>query len=302
MDPPPLEPVEAKSITSRDIVEFHKEQAFRLGQLGFTTNFPDPSEIFRPRPINPELSPFDEPASDEEVVKNAALSTHNSLIQLQQQGRLIAANTPLVAEASHEIDRKLLDAGKSKRYVAAQPLRQKVMDAIEIGTPSPKPNFVTVFINTPWTVKKDDMLQVNLPLKATIDEAVQLLGDIMRAESMAHQGFIGEVAGCDDVNAGWKYQLVSRNPTQVINEASVRLETEIDYREMMQQITKTKGKTPIAVLAQVWIAFTDEHLCRWWLLTCVLGTHNFRTDHGQEGVRCLQRARYGGRHERATGR
>ena len=55
----------------------------------------------------------------------------------------------------------------------------------------------------------------------------------------------------EDEGRVWKYQLVVWDFTRLINKKSTRLETNSDYRRMIELITKEGSQSPLAVLTHV---------------------------------------------------
>lgn len=244
----PAVPVGGKPLTARDIIGFQADQAFRLGEVGFTTNFPKPEDIFKPHTLN---TPIEDDTNNDAAVVTAMQATHNTLRQLHQRQVLMETNKSLLAHTETEVDRRILAAGKSKRYVAAQSLRKKVVDLMELKEPKLEPNFVTVWVKLDSMKVVKDMIQVNLPITVSIAEVFHLLDDIVESE-LANAGgkTVDNDAAPREKPGHWRYQLIGRNLSMVVNNASIRLETTGDYRRMIAVVT-SGDRAPIAALARV---------------------------------------------------
>ena len=61
-----------------------------MGEIGFTTNFPNTSDMFRPRNI--DLNAPLEPAEDESAVVKVAQTLHNKISKLKQRKASVDTN------------------------------------------------------------------------------------------------------------------------------------------------------------------------------------------------------------------
>lgn len=235
----------ARCLNMRDIILWQQEQAQRLGEVGLTTNFPDPAEIFKPFTINTSSEP--EPVAEDDATLVAInQETHRAIMQVRQCKILMDQAGPLLASTEANVTQRLLAAGVPKQDLPDKSLRQKIVQLVELNKPPPKANFVAVSVIVGSNTEGEShMLDVNLPLKADVAEVHVLLDEAVKA-LLSAKGFSYEQGGT------WKYQLIDQNRSQVLMDKSLPLETDLDYKMMLQQVLKSDdGKVPMAVLTQV---------------------------------------------------
>ena len=237
-----------KPLTMRDVILWQQEQAHRLGELGFTMNFPDPSDIFRPITINPS-SEDELPAEDGTALAEAMQETHRAIVQLHQRKIIMDGAGPLLARTEMDVDRKLLAAGALEQDLADKSLRQKIVKLVELKDPPPKKNFATVLVSVASTTRgRGHMLEINLPLKSCVAEVYMLLDEVVKA-LLSEKGLAYERGGA------WRYQLIDQDQSQVLLSTSSPLETDAHYENMLRQVSKVGyEKAPVAVLTQVWLS------------------------------------------------
>lgn len=237
------------NLTMRDIVKWKQEEAFSLGEIGFHTNFPNPSDIFKPIKISTD--PSDEAQSPTDInndaaMKAAMLGLHRQITGLQQRKQVMDANKALVSKTELDVTRKLRAAGVPEERLGHETtLRQKVVNLVRLKFPEPEPNFITVYVEPSTSKGRSQTLEINLPLEASITEVYALLGEVVVA-MLSSKGFTYERGGA------WKYQLVDRSRCQLLLNESLPLETDSDYGGMLQRISRNGGQNaPVAVLMQV---------------------------------------------------
>ena len=144
--------------SAEDIIAWAREEAYRMGEIGFTTNFPDTAANFSAWKcdINAPL----EPAIDEQAIEDAAEATHNDVMRIKARCELMQKMPTLVAEAHSIIDAKLLPAGRLKRAGDDRKLRQKVVELFELEHPPAAANFVSVLVAQGAFSRLDELLQV----------------------------------------------------------------------------------------------------------------------------------------------
>ena len=256
------------NLTMRDIAKWHQEEAFYAGEVGFHTNFPNPMEIFKPFTIRTDPSgtsgeaqiPTD--AENEAAMTVAMQARHRQISRLQRRRQIMDANKALVSKTELEIIRRLLAAGVSKdRLGADTTLRQKVVQMIHLERPKPEPNFVTVYVEPSGSKGQIQALEINLPLCTSIAEVHALLDEVVVA-MLSSKGFSYESGGV------WKYQLASSSTSPLPLTESLPLETEFDYKGMLQRILRKRDQgAPVAVLTQVRpttslaIKYLEKSLC-----------------------------------------
>ena len=234
-----------RPLTMRDVVLWQQEQAQHRGELGFTTNFADPSTIFKPFNTNAS-SEDDLPAEDDAALIAAMQETHRATVQLQQRKIIMDGAQPLLAKTETDVTRKLLAEGVALQELQNKGLRQKIVQLVELKKPPPKANFVSVVVSVASTIKgQSHMLEINLPLKACVEEIYALLDQVIKV-LLSEKGLSYERGGI------WKYQLIDHNRSRLLMDKSLPIGTDLDYKKMLQQVSKVSdGKAPVAVLTQV---------------------------------------------------
>ena len=236
-----------KPLTMRDVILWQQEQAQRQGELGFTMNFPDPSDIFKQFIMDTASEP-ELPAEDNAALLAAMQATHKAIIQLHQRKIIMDGAGPLMAKTEKDVNQKLLAAGITEQELTNRSLRQKIVQLVELKEPPPKANFAAVLVNVTSTDKgRGHILEVNLPLKACVAEVYALLDEVVKA-------LLSEKGLHHDGEGAWKYQLLDQSQSQPSMNKFLPLETDIDYESMLQQVSKvSNGGAPAAVLTQVYL-------------------------------------------------
>ena len=148
------------SIDGQSLVAWTREEAYRMGEIGFTTNFPNPHDVFKPRNIGLNVSR--EPSEDELAIANAARALHIKICTMKQRQAMMESNVGLLMNAHAWVDRKLLAAGRQRREDEYRPLRVKVVELFEIEYPTPLPNYVEVWVK-PRPAMGSKYMQVESP-------------------------------------------------------------------------------------------------------------------------------------------
>lgn len=234
-----------KPLTMRDVILWHQEQAQRRGELGFTTNFPDPSDIFQPFTINAS-SEDALPAEEDAALVAAVQETHKAIIQLHQRKIIMDGAGPLLAKTEMSVNQKLLAAGVPEQELSNKNLRQKIVQLVELIQPPPKKNFAAILVSVASTTKgRSHVLEVNLPIKACVAEVYPLLDEVVKA-LLSEKGLSYEGGGA------WRYQLIDQSRLQLLMDKSLPIKTDLDYNLMLQMTSKrSDGEAPVAVLTQV---------------------------------------------------
>ena len=233
-----------RPLTMRDVILWQQEQAQHRGELGFTTNFPDPSAIFKPITIN--ASSEDELPAEDDALMAAMQENNRAIVQLRQRKIIMDGEGPLLAKTEMDVTRKLLAAGVPEQELQNKGLRQKIVQLVELKKPPPKANFVSVMVSVASTTKgRSHVLEVNLPLKAYVDEIYALLDEVVKA-LLSEKGFSYEGGGT------WRYQIIDQSQSRLLMNKSLPIKTDFEYKRMLQQVSDVSdGKAPVAVLTQV---------------------------------------------------
>ena len=227
----------------RHVILWQQQQAQLQGELGLTMNFPDPSEIFKPVNTDADL---DLPADSRATLVAAMQETHKSFVQLHQRKVLMDQAGPLLASTERKVNQKLIAAGVPEHEVQHKNLNQKIVQLVELKEPPPKENFVFVLIEVASSTKgRSHMLEVNLPLNASMAEVYALLDEVVKA-LLAEKGLFYERGGA------WKYQLIDQSRSQLLLGKSSPLENDRHYQVMLKQVSKFgDARAPLPVLTQV---------------------------------------------------
>ena len=145
--------------SAEDIIAWTREEAHRMGEIGFTTNFPDTAADFSAWrcDMNAPL----EPANDEQAIEDAAETMHNDVMRIKARCELMQDMPSLVAEAHSIVDAKLLATGRLRRGRDDRELRQKVVELFEIEHPPAAANFVSVLVAQGAFSRLDELLEVS---------------------------------------------------------------------------------------------------------------------------------------------
>ena len=133
-----------------------------MGEIGFTTNFPNTSDIFRPRNI--DLNAPLEPAEDESAVVQ---TLHNKISKMKQRKATVDTNPTLLINAYDWVDDKLLAAGRRRREKDYRRLRARVVELFELEYPPPQPNYVDVLVK-PRLAMGSNLVHVQCLINATL--------------------------------------------------------------------------------------------------------------------------------------
>lgn len=195
-------------LTMRDIVKWQQEEAFALGEIGFHTNFPNPSDIFKPFKLGSD--PSGEAQNPTDVENDAAMTAemqdlHRRITGLQRRRQLMDADKALLSQTELDVTQKLRAAGvPEERLGPDTTLRQKVVELVRLKLPEPEPNFVTVYVELSPTKGRSQVLEINLRERG----------------------------------GAWKYQLVDRSRSRLLLITSLPLENNLDFRGMLQQVSR----------------------------------------------------------------
>lgn len=145
--------------SAEDIIAWTREEAHRMGEIGFTTNFPDTAANFSAWrcDMNAPL----EPANDEQAIEDAAEAMHNDVMRIKARCELMQNMPSLVAEAHSIVDAKLLAAGRLQWGRDDRELRQKVVELFELEHPPAAANFVSVLVAQGAFSRLDELLEVS---------------------------------------------------------------------------------------------------------------------------------------------
>ena len=154
--------VEPLVYSAEDIIAWTREEAYRMGEIGFTTNFPDTAANFSAWrcDMNAPL----EPADDEQAIEDAAEAMHKDFMRIKARCELMQKMPTLVAKAHSIVDARLLAAGRLKRGGDNRELRQKVVELFELEHPPAAANFVSVLVAQGALSRLDELLEVKCRL------------------------------------------------------------------------------------------------------------------------------------------
>ena len=225
-----------------------------MGELGFTMGSYRDEDFFKQWA---DVSDLQEAFSRENCAQEAMEQLHEEAVRLQQRMIIMRANPNLLAQTEIEVQRRLLQAGKSEpnieRYVKSKvPLRQKIviLNKLEHRTEPREPDGVTAWVYLGPDLERK--IFVNLPIKASLSEVCRLLEGIKKTE-MTSLGYPPTATQSVDGESEWKYHLIDKNQSVLVTKDPVRLLTDADYRKMIAQITRKRQdiKAPVAVMTLV---------------------------------------------------
>lgn len=254
---------EPDTLTTQEIIEYLQQQAEHLGEVGFTLNFPDPHTLGQPvERLYPSFATSEfmagQPAStadQDEMIFEAMKVADRTMVQIDERAVRLRdpRNKPGMLAAEQEVDRQLVAASFTSKYLRETGLRKKCGDLLEMKMPPQPANFIAVTIRVPGVAtKKRDMLSCHLPLKAAIEDVHQMLETLVAEEVAVVTGYMDrkERPAIRRGPSGWKYQLIPRKQKRSAINASRKLDSDDDYRGLINALTKGKPKMD-AVLTKV---------------------------------------------------
>lgn len=237
--------------TVEDFIEWHEEEAFRSGDLGFTTGSYSTDEFYKNWS---DVTDLHEAFFVENCAQEAMEQLHTELTRLQQRSIIMRSNPDLLALTEIEVHRRLLQAGNSEVDVAGYvnskaSLREKIirLHELEHGTGLREPDGIRVCVSL--GAKLEQMITVILPIEASLSEVCRLLEGIRKTDTP----FLDDSPTCTwavDAESVWKYHLIDQDTGALVTGKSVRLLTDQDYREMIAQTT-SQGRNIRAIVALV---------------------------------------------------
>ncbi|KAL9613311.1 MAG: hypothetical protein Q9167_002132 [Letrouitia subvulpina] len=242
------QPFEKGEPTVDEIIQWHIEQAHCMGELGFTTNFPD-AENFQHPGFDTNFN-FDATTSSLGDLDQAVNEITEDYERVKSRATYIISNPPLLEETKKEVHRRLLAAGKTQEDIdnynnSGTSLRDQISDLERLKAgEEPAPNTTEAWVHF-WAGvgrKERQKYRINLQTNGTLHHfLIGMVGlmDCLRNYSQRLEDFYDE-------SRPWRYQLVSKKHP-LATAAFNPLTTEHDYRLLIQQ-NKKEGVT--AVLTQ----------------------------------------------------
>jgi len=170
----------ARSITVRDVVSWKQEEAFRMGEIGFDTAFPDMNEIAQNFSYGDiDKNGWPAPAEDDSFLVAAAVELHDNVRSLQHHQHLMRQNPTIVTAAMKAVDQQLIALRRASKEKQRRSLREKVAELYELKHLKKKPNCVTVWVNPRPTTGLNQMMEVRIAISwasypsidATLDQS-----------------------------------------------------------------------------------------------------------------------------------
>ena len=238
--------------TPEEVIGWLQEEAFNSGMIEFSPDF-QPENIARLTYLDLESVPTE--TYGQYTVVDGMKAGHAQWEREQWIRKTMKEHSDVVKRAEAIIEQKLLVAGmyekdldklKSKRRSALL----KVTELYKLQNPKVEgPKRVKVQILR-QTETGTDLRDAYLSMEDTLDDIKPILNSLSatmsaRGEYIANQG-----------TGPWMYQLVeegSRRLSRTLTGQYPRMPllTDVDYREMMREMTKKGTKTPSATLYQV---------------------------------------------------
>lgn len=243
------QPFEMEEPTIDEIVQWHIEQAHCMGELGFTTNFPD-AENFQHPGFDTNFN-FDAVTSSLGDLERAVNGMIKDYERVKYRAAYISSNQSLLEKTKDEVHRRLLGAGKTQEDIdnynsSGASLRDQIseLERLKSGK-EPAQNTTEAWVHY-WadaSRKERRKYLINLKINGTLHHFhIDMAGlmDSLKDCSQRLEDFY-------DQSRPWRYQLVFKKHS-LATAALYPLNTERDYRDLIQQ-NKTEGVT--AVLTQV---------------------------------------------------
>lgn len=227
--------------TVEDFIEWIEEEAFRMGGIGFRTEYANPEEIFADFSMDSSEGGFDKIDRLERCATIGMMGIHTEIAMMERRMQIMKANRPLLARTEVRLDKELLAAGKSQEDIDSYPnnerrLREKVMDLYALKHPNTYPQRGI----GAWVVlgpKLDRKIAVTLPTDATLAEVCKLLDGTYASDDYLTVGWHKAPAE----KRIWKYHLIIKGQKSLVKPHSTRLLTDADYDHLIQEIKKKKG-------------------------------------------------------------
>ncbi|KAL9013170.1 MAG: hypothetical protein Q9173_002123 [Seirophora scorigena] len=233
-----------------DIIDWHVEQSINSGRLGYSTNFPT-SDLFNVDPkLFKDAATFD--SDDVSDLLETALNDYAA-----EQDRAIDhmghmdAHPELLVEAEGEIDRRLAQAGKTQQDIdgyasGERVLRRKIDDLYNLENPSPrKRNVVAAYIYY-GTSENRHSADINLHISGSLAE--------FKSSARTYLNCIRDMwqplEAIYDEDGLWKYKWKPKDKVVKIKEEWFPLESEHDYKILIQQATNPSREPFSVVLMQ----------------------------------------------------
>ncbi|KAI4214710.1 MAG: hypothetical protein LQ351_002783 [Letrouitia transgressa] len=242
------QPFEMEEPTIDEIVQWHIEQAHCMGELGFTTNFPD-AENFQHPGFDTNFN-FDAVTSSLGDLERAVNGMIKDYERVKYRAAYISSNQSLLEKTKDEVHRRLLGAGKTQEDIdnynsSGASLRDQIseLERLKSGK-EPAQNTTEAWVHY-WadaSRKERRKYLINLKINGTLHHFhIDMAGlmDSLKDCSQRLEDFY-------DQSRPWRYQLVFKKHS-LATAALYPLNTERDYRDLIQQ-NKTEGVT--AVLTQ----------------------------------------------------
>lgn len=243
--------------TVEDFIEWHEEQACRMGELGFTMGSYCAQDFLKQWS---HMDDLEQPFSLENCAQEAMERMHADVTRLQQRLFIMRSNQPLLALTEIEVQRRLLQAEPNHELYAKSntSLRKKIarLHKLEHPTEPREPNGVEAWLYV--GPKLERKIKINLPIKASLSEVCRLLEGIKRVE-MPFLEDSSTGTWLTDAESVWKYHLVHQGKF-LKNKSSVKLLTDEDYRKMIAQIIEQRQGITAAVAVLTLVGTESKNL------------------------------------------
>lgn len=260
----------------KDAIRWYQEQAWRIGTIGFSQDFIGQYNLFNDWKVGEmPVSLVDMPGGALNLIDaTQKLHNHETLAKTRHTNRMraIEENTLLQADVRCEVNRRLLEAGKTQQEILENTMGMSsltMMTAYLYNVEHPPPssesryrayvytNFRGTKLPTPILLSaEDDFPELLITLKEFV---------LVRAESIgipvtAHE----DLAFLDS----WRYRLALSQDgvLKMMEPVWMSLASTPDYRAMLTRIVNHENETAIPVLMPVhpvtpWIAPKAHQHC-----------------------------------------
>lgn len=233
-----------------DIIGWLTEQSIDQGTIGWTTNFPE-ADFFAKNwdahwTFHANTTPFhkdDIPDMLEAALRKSDAEEERSIDRTEY----MKANPALLTETELEIDRQLLQAGKTQQNIDSynldeDTLGRKIEDLYRIQHPDPPKNYVEGYFYYGPTVARRSA-PINLSINDSLGEfesGIKEYIDCLRNKWERLEAIYNE-------DSPWKYRWVPEDKSVKIKEVWFPLETDRDYKNLIRHAI-SPGKASLHLL------------------------------------------------------
>ena len=234
--------------TVDEAIGWLQEHGLRRGEIGLSHgNRSTLANAFN----DPSLAPSALPIGSDGDVVSAMERLHTTLMRERKQQEVIQNNKPLLDSIQLELDQRILALnnarGPTKRLLANASLPRKIHTLYKLQHPDPNLPKDSV---KGWVSLKplmDRSVQVNLPVKVSIDEVYSLLEYHLQSWQAQNDNMLKNPYHVQRV---WTYRPVY-GKVPLYKKPAEPLSSDIDYRIMIDDLMKKSNPRQTSVLLEM---------------------------------------------------